>query len=89
MSHYFCRFEQKFSKRTQQWCAVKVLKPKTYGYIPNLIKRVFEKKEVSQAHVSDKIGVLHDDPQRIMPNISAILPPPVQSLVEAHQSRFE
>ena len=53
------------------------------------MKRVFEKKEVSQAHVSDKIGVLPDDPQRIMPNISASPPPPVLSLVEAHQSRFE
>ena len=53
------------------------------------MKRIFEKKEVSEAHVSDRIGVLHDDPQRIMPNISAIPPPPVQSLVEAHQSRFE
>ena len=68
---------------------MKVLKPKTYDYIPNLMKRVFEKKEVSQAHVSDRIGVLHDDPQRIMPNISAIPPPPAQSLVEARQSRFE
>ena len=68
---------------------MKVLKPKTYYYILNLMKRVFKKKEVSQARVSDRIGVLHDDPQRIMPNISAIPPPPVQSLVEAHQSRFE
>ena len=28
------------------------------------------------------IGVLHDDPQRIIPNNSEIPPPPVQSLVK-------
>ena len=67
----------------------KSLKIQIIGYIADLIKKVFEKKESSQAHVSDRIGVLSEDPQRIMPNISAIPPPPVQSLVEAHQSRFE
>ena len=51
------------------------------------MKRILEKKEISQTHVSDIISVLHDNTQRIMPNISAIPPPPVQSLVETDQSR--
>ncbi len=76
--------ERKFSKRTQRWTAVKVLEPKTYNYIPELISKVFEKKESSGAHV----GVSSEDPVRIAPNISAVPPPSVQSLVESHKSRF-
>ncbi len=80
--------ERKFSKRTQRWTAVKVLEPKTYNYIPELISKVFEKKESSGAHVSQQIGVSSEDPVRIAPNISAVPPPSVQSLVKSHKSRF-
>jgi hypothetical protein len=81
--------ERKFSKRTKQWCAKKVLEPKSYNYIPELIKKVFEKKKTSGAPVSKRIGVSSEDPRKIAPNISAIPAPSVQSLVKTHQSRFE
>ena len=68
---------------------MKVLELKTYHYIPELIRKVFEKKNTSHVPVSQRIGVLGEDPRRIAPNISAIPPPSVQSLVEMHQSRFE
>ena len=41
------RWERKFSKRTQQWCAVKVVKPKTYGYIPDLIKKYLKERKLT------------------------------------------
>jgi hypothetical protein len=36
----YCRFERMFSKRTQRWSHVKVLTPKQYEYIPQLIMKV-------------------------------------------------
>jgi hypothetical protein len=80
--------ERKFSKRTKQWCAVKVLQPKQYMYIPNLLLKIFEKRATTEGGVSRKVGILDEDPRRIAPNISVIPPPSVQSLVESHQSRF-
>ena len=82
------RMERKFSKRSKQWCAVKVLKPKEYHYIEQLFLKIFDKRAKSTGGVSQRIGILEEDPIRIAPNISAIPPPSVQSLVEAHQSRF-
>ena len=80
--------ERKFSKRSKQWCAVKVLEPKEYSYIEMLFLKIFEKGANSTGGVSQRIGILEEDPRRIAPNISLIPPPSVQSLVEAHQSRF-
>ena len=68
---------------------MKVLELKTYNYIPELIRKVFDKKDTSCVPVSQRIDVLSEDPSRIAPNISVIAPPSVQSLVETHQSRFE
>ena len=82
------RMERKFSKRSKQWCAVKVLKPKEYHYIEQLFLKIFDMRAKSTGGVSQRIGILEEDPIRIAPNISAIPPPSVQSLVEAHQSRF-
>jgi hypothetical protein len=80
--------ERKYSKRTKQWSAVKVLKPKMYQYIPDLIKKIFGKRASTDGGVNKKIVMLEDDPRRIASNISAIPPPSVQSLVESHKSRF-
>ena len=38
--YLFCRFGRIFSKRTQRWSHVKVLTPKKYEYIPQLIIKV-------------------------------------------------
>ena len=67
---------------------MKVLALKAYHYIPELIRKVFE-KDTSHVPVSQRIGVLGEDPRTIAPNISAIPTPSVQSLVETHESRFE
>ena len=80
--------ERKFSKRTNQWYAVKVLEPKSYKYIPNLLQRIFIKRASTKGGVNKKIDVLKEDPRRIAPNISAIPPPSIESLVESHKSRF-
>ena len=80
--------ERKFSKRTKQWTAVKVLKAKEYAYIPKLLESIFGKRASTKGGVSQKISVLEEDPKRIAPNISAIPPPSVQSLMETHKSRF-
>jgi hypothetical protein len=80
--------ERKFSKRTKQWSAVKVLEPKAYNYIPNLLEKIFGKRASTKGGVNRKIAVLEEDPRRIAPNISAIPPPSVESLLEAHKSRF-
>lgn len=80
--------ERKFSKRTKQWCAVKVLEPKQYSYIVKLLLKIFTKRANSAGGVSRRVGMLDEDPRRIAPNISAIPPPSVQSLVESHKSRF-
>ena len=79
---------RKFSKRTQRWCHVRVLVPKQYTYIPDLLLKIFEKRISSEGTVDKRIGLVSEDPRRIAPNIAAIQPPPVKSLVEAHQSRF-
>jgi hypothetical protein len=47
--------ERKFSKRTKQWCAVKVLQPKQYLYIPNLLLNIFEKRATTKGCVSRKV----------------------------------
>ena len=80
--------ERKFSKRTKQWCAVKVLQQKEYLYIPNLLVKIFEKRASTEGGVSQKIVMLQEDPRHIAPNISTIPPPSVQALVESHKSRF-
>ena len=80
--------ERKFSKRTKQWSAVKVLKPKGYSYIPRLLENIFGKRANTKGGVNTKIPMLEEDPRRIAANISAIPPPTVQSLMESHESRF-
>ena len=77
--------ERKFSKRTNQWSAVKVLEPKSYKYIPNLLQRIFIKRASTKGGVNKKIDVLEEDPRRIALNIP---PPSIESLVESHKSRF-
>ena len=79
--------ERKFSKRTKQWCAVKVLQQKEYLYIPNLLVKIFEKRASTEG-VSQKIVMLQEDLRYIAPNISTIPPPSVQALVESNKSRF-
>ena len=68
---------------------MKVLELKTYNYVPELIRKVFEKKDTSRVPVSQRIDILSEDPKRIAPNILVIAPPSVQSPVETHQSKFE
>jgi hypothetical protein len=84
----FIRFGRKFSKRTQRWCHVRVLVPKQYAYIPELMVKVFEKRISSEGTVDQRIGLSGEDPRRIAPNIAAIHPPDVKTLVEIHKSRF-
>jgi hypothetical protein len=44
--------ECKFGKRTKQWSAVKVLEPKTYNYIPNLMEKIFRKRASTKGGVN-------------------------------------
>ena len=78
------RFGRKFSKRTQRWCHVRVLEPKSYTHM----LKVFEKRISSVGNINARIGLSSEDPRMISPNIAAIHPPAVQTLVEIHQSRF-
>ena len=55
--------ERKFSKRSKQWCAVKVLEPKEYSYIEMLFLKIFEKRANSTGGVSQRIGILEEDPR--------------------------
>ena len=82
------RFGRRFSKRTKQWCHIRVLVPKQYTYIPTLMLKVFQQRISSEQTVNARIGLASDDPRHIAPNIAAVPPPSVKSLVETHQSRF-
>ena len=50
--------------------------------------KVFEKRISSEGTVDQRIGLSGEDPRRIAPNIAAIHPPAVKTLVEIHKSRF-
>jgi hypothetical protein len=50
--------------------------------------KVFEKRISSVGNINARIGLSSEDPRMISPNIAAIHPPAVQTLVEIHQSRF-
>ena len=67
---------------------VRVLEPKQYTYIPQLLLHIFEKRISSEGTVDQRIGLSSEDPRRIAPNIAAIHSPSVKTLVEIHQSRF-
>ena len=77
-----------FSKRTKQWCYVRVMEPKPYLCIPKLLLKIFEKRINSKESVDKRIGLVSEDPRRIAPNIAPVPPPSVKSLIEEHQSRF-
>ncbi|XP_028392995.1 uncharacterized protein LOC114517456 [Dendronephthya gigantea] len=82
------RYGRKFSKRTQQWCRVRVLVPKEFSYIPELMQKVFIKRITSEGNVNKRLGIPSDDPRQIAPNIAPVPPPSVQTLVDTHKTRF-
>ncbi|XP_028417304.1 uncharacterized protein LOC114541702 isoform X2 [Dendronephthya gigantea] len=82
------RYGRKFSKRTQQWCRVRVLVPKEFSYIPELMQKVFIKRITSDGNVNKRLGIPSDDPRQIAPNIAPVPPPSVQTLVDTHKTRF-
>lgn len=87
----FARYGRRFSKRTKQWCRTKVLVPKKYEYIRDLMLKVFYKRVDSGGKVKNvdtKIGLDSDDPRNISPNIAPVPPPSVKALVEGHKTRF-
>ncbi|XP_028418570.1 uncharacterized protein LOC114544015 isoform X1 [Dendronephthya gigantea] len=51
------RYGRKFSKRTQQWCRVRVLVPKEFSYIPELMQKVFIKRITSEGNVNKRLGL--------------------------------
>ena len=68
---------------------MKVLKPKEYRYIKELMMLVFHKRATTEGTIDRRIGLIQEDPRRIARNIAPIPPPSVQSLVDAHKSRFK
>ena len=82
------RMRRKYSKRTKQWCAVKIPVPKTYKYINNLLLNIFKKRITSKDSINKRIGLSAEDPRQIAPTIAGIAPPSISELVEAHQTRF-
>lgn len=53
MTDIFIRFGRKFSKRTQQWCHVRVLELKQCTYIPELM---LKKRINSAGPIDQRIG---------------------------------
>lgn len=52
------------------------------------MQKVFMKRITSEGNVNRRLGIPSNDPRQIAPNIAPVPPPPVQTLVEAHKTRF-
>lgn len=70
------------------WRPVTVLKPKEYSYLPDLIVKIFDKRVAVPGPVTQRLGLSADDPRNIAPNIAVTAQPPMEQLLQSHQSRF-
>lgn len=70
------------------WRAAPVLKPKEYKYIPNLLLHIFEKRASIPGPVNQKLTLPADVPRNISPSIAVTPHPPMQQLLQEHQSRL-
>ena len=85
---FYFRHRFLYSKRTQRWRAAPVLKPKEYKYIPNLLLHIFEKRASIPGPVNQKLTLPADVPRNISPSIAVTPHPPMQQLLQEHQSRL-
>ena len=82
----FHRTRCQYSKRTKRWRPVKILKPKEYKYIPDLIKTVFEERALSGGNVNRVVGLAAEDPRNIARNIASVPRPTIKSLIQSQDS---
>ena len=77
------------TKKTRQWTAVPILKPKTYEYIPELMELICAKSRNVQGPIDQPLGLAPTDPRNIAPSRFATPRPDMQELLKSHKFRFK
>ena len=67
---------------------VPILEPKKYSYIRQLLVEIFLKRRNVPGPVNQQLTMDPHDPRRISGNIASVPPPPVDELLQLHESRF-
>lgn len=77
---------RKFNKKSGKWTKHSVKKDKTYPYIEELKRKVYERRVFSSGKVTDRLDWSPSDPRRLSTTITKIPPPPTKDI--PHVTRF-
>ena len=83
------RYRAQYNKKTRQWTAVPILKPKTYEYIPELMELICAKSRNVQGPIDQPLGFAPTDQRNIAPSRFATPRPDMRELLKSHKFRFK
>lgn len=81
-------YRAKFSKRSKQWAPQRVKVDKDFGYLPDLMRKIFLARQENEGHLSQRVVLTEDDPQNIRTNIATVPRPRGDLLLAEYRSRF-
>ena len=86
---YNFRLHRCFSKRTGTYSCYNEKVPKTYGYVPDLLKDILESVCNRTETLRAPVTLTPTDPRKLKRRLSGISPPSTKSLLESKKSRFD
>ena len=78
---FLCRYQRIFQKKSSRWSAFPVKAPKTYSYIPDLVKSIVVRRVEDNVGMSQPFELERDDPRRISAHLAPLPPPSTLQIV--------
>lgn len=86
---HFFRYRARWSRRANDYVAVKCRVPKTYDYIPALMTDVMRRRLADPTPLKQLPGPEADDPKLVAPRLAPRSPPQVEDILRRrHVRRF-
>lgn len=83
--HPYNRYRRLYKKKSRSW-SVYAVKEKTYDYIPDLQRKILERRLSSGTGLKRTTSHRPEDPRRLG-NLTDVPPPSIQQLVQTQVSR--
>lgn len=83
----FSSYKRYYNKKSKNWSVYAVKEAKTYAYIPELQRKILQKRIDSGRGLPRKVTLDEDDPEHLGLVNTAETPPPTAELVARHLSR--
>nr|XP_054754119.1 uncharacterized protein LOC129260070 [Lytechinus pictus] len=78
-----------WSKHAKNYVARPVMVPKTYDYIPALVKVIMTRREGDETPLFAKTELMPGDPRAIRPHLAPFPPPSVDEILSRRQGRLD